>query len=121
MSNVYLNVEQQGDVTVCTSTELCHHIDETNVEDVGRHLMTVIQNAEPPRFVLALPTVEFFGSSFIEAMFRAWNRLNSRPAAKLVLCELQPYCREVVEVTHLDRLWPIVGTREEAVALCSGK
>jgi hypothetical protein len=28
---------------------------------------------------------------------------------------LNPYCREVLEVTHLDTLWPIYATRADAV------
>jgi len=115
----YLSVEKVGDVTVVVANAVCHHIDESNVEEIGRDLMGVIQACDPPLMVLALDAVEFFGSSFIEVLFRAWNRLNSQSNAKLVLCELQPYCREVVEVTHLNRLWPIETTRAAALKLAS--
>jgi hypothetical protein len=31
------------------------------------------------------------------------------------LCGLTAYCREVVGITHLDQLWRVFETREEAV------
>jgi hypothetical protein len=38
-----------------------------------------------------------------------------RPGGRLSLCGLTSYCREVVEITHLDQLWSIFETRDEAV------
>ena len=38
-----------------------------------------------------------------------------RPGGRLALCGLSGYCREVVEITHLDQLWSIYETRDEAV------
>ena len=71
-------------------------------------------DAEPPLVVLDLTHVEFFSSSFIELMFRLLKRLKSR-GGKLAICNLHPYCREVLEITNLHTLWPLADTREEAI------
>lgn len=95
------------------------HLDERVIDSVSRDLVEAAEAAPAGRMVLDLRSVEFFGSSFIEALFRAWNRLNRQEQGRLVLTGVQPYCREVLEVTHLDRLWPIEATRESAQARVS--
>ena len=68
-----------------------------------------------------MASTEFFGSSFIESLFRVWKKLNPKPGAKFAISGLQPYCKEVLEVTHLDRLWPLPANRAAAVALLCEK
>jgi anti-sigma B factor antagonist len=91
-------------------------IDETQVDLVNRRLLELASTTDQPVFVLDLTHVEFFGSSFIEGIFRVWKRLQGRQGSKFAICGLRPYCREVLEITHLDRLWPLYATRDEALA-----
>ncbi|MBS0205426.1 MAG: STAS domain-containing protein [Planctomycetes bacterium] len=116
-----LSVVMEGPVTVVVFGPGQRHLDEVGLEAIGNQLIAVAQDANPPLLVLDLTVTEFFGSSFIEILFRVWKRLNSRadgnaPAAKFAICGLQEHCREVMEVTHLDKLWPLYATRAEAVA-----
>ncbi|MEZ6054011.1 MAG: STAS domain-containing protein [Planctomycetaceae bacterium] len=76
--------------------------------------MLEASNADPPRMVVDLSQVEFFGSSFIELLFRMWKRLNER-SGQFALAGLSPYCDEVLAVTNLNKLWPSYETTEEAV------
>ncbi|MBX3441272.1 MAG: STAS domain-containing protein [Planctomyces sp.] len=77
----------------------------------------LLQAASPPtmRLVIDLRQTEFFGSSFIEILFRVWKRLKERNG-RFALLNSNPYCLEVLKVTHLDSLWPICDALEEAVA-----
>jgi anti-anti-sigma factor len=72
-------------------------------------------DADPPFVVLDLDGTEFFSSSFIEVMFRIWNRLKAR-AGRFAICGLHPYCQQVLEITNLHRIWPLTKTRAEAIA-----
>ena len=116
-----LVVLKEGDVTVVVFGPEQRQLDESGLERIGRQLVEVAEAAEPPLLVLDMAVTEFFGSSFIEALFRVWKKLNPRPGAKFAISGLQPYCKEVLEVTHLDRLWPLPDSRAAAVALVSGK
>lgn len=91
-------------------------IDEPHIELANRKLTDLVAASDSSRLVIDLTNVNFFGSSFIEVMFRAYKRIQSRDDAKFALCGLTPYCREVLEITHLDTLWPIYDTRADAVA-----
>jgi anti-anti-sigma factor len=69
--------------------------------------------------VLDLSHTRFFGSAFIELLFRAYNRVNEREGGVFALSGLTEYCAEVIAVTHLDRLWKVYPTRAAAVKALS--
>lgn len=116
---VYLQQVREGNVTVIELGPKCRLLDESLLDVVGQELMQAACAAQPPLIVIDLARTEFFGSGFIEVLFRAWNRVQQQPGGRLALCALQPYCREVLEVTHLDKLWPLFETRADAVASLS--
>jgi len=108
--------EQDG-VTVISLGPEYESLDEHLLDDLREILLTAAQQADPPRVVLDLSHTRFFGSAFLEILFRMWNRLQAREEGRLCISGLAPYCREVLEVTHLDRLWDIRETCDEAVQL----
>lgn len=91
-----------------------HSLDEAALSTLADEILQA-SNVEPPLLVVDLSQVEFFGSSFIEVLFRLWSRLNGRQG-KFALCGLSPYCREVIEVTNLDTLWTLYDDCDDAVA-----
>lgn len=106
---------REGKVTIVVFGPELKQLDESNVGDVSRKLVDIAENVPHPCLVLDMSSTEFFGSSFIEGLFRAWKKLNTKPNAKFGIAGLQPYCREVLEVTHLDKLWNLFDTRAAAV------
>lgn len=78
-------------------------------------LIEIAGEANPPLVVLDLSHTRFFGSSFIEVLFRLWTRLQGRPGGTFAICGLTPHCLDVLKITHLDTLWRLFPTREEAV------
>jgi anti-sigma B factor antagonist len=103
-----------GKVTIVVFGNELKQLDELNVAEVGQKLLELAESLPHPILVLDMGATEFFGSSFIEALFRVWKKLNNKPAAHFGIACLQPYCREVLEITHLDKLWPLFDTREAA-------
>ncbi len=108
-------VTTQDGVTVIALGRDCENLDEHRLEQLSEIIISTADAADPPLVVLDLSHTKFFGSAFIEIMFRAWNRLNSRPGGSFAISALTPYCAEVIETTHLDRLWPVFDTQDEAV------
>lgn len=93
-------------------------ITEDLINDVSDGMQHAVQ-AGPNRVLVDLGHVEFFSSSFIEVLFRIWNRIKAREGSRFALCSLQPYCREILEVTNLDTVWELYETREAALAAMS--
>jgi len=109
-------VTQEDGVTVIALGREFKSIDEMVMDDLREYLLEVSVAADPPRILIDLSQTEFFGSSFIELLFRIWNRMNSQKGGKFGVCGMTPYCREVLEITHLDQLWGIYANRDQALA-----
>lgn len=107
-------VTQDG-VTIVAFGPAFEKISEDVIPAVSDALL-LAAGGDNSRVVVDLSHTQFFGSSFIEALFRGWNKLKTRPEPMFVLCGLTSYCLEVLEVTNLNRLWPIYPDRESAVA-----
>jgi anti-sigma B factor antagonist len=109
------SITQEEGVTIISLGEEFESLNDLELENLKGALLDAAVQAEPPLVVLDLSRLRFFGSSFIEALFRAWSQLHTRPGGRMSLCGLTGYCREVVEVTHLDQLWSVFETRDDAV------
>lgn len=109
------HVYREGCVTVIELGEEYQSLDETVLTDLRDLILKAVDDADPPLVVLDLSHTTFFGSSFIELIFRAWNRIEAKKDGRFVLSGLTPYCREVISITHLDELWSIYDTAGEAV------
>jgi anti-sigma B factor antagonist len=109
------SVTSEAGVTIVTLGPEYENLEDTELETLKGVMLDVAEQADPPVVVLDLSNLRFFGSALIEGLFRAWNHLKARPGGRLSLCGLTSYCREVVEITHLDQLWSIFETREDAV------
>ncbi len=112
-------VETQHGVTVIQLGPEYENLDESLLDELRASILDVAETADPPKVVLDLSHTKFFGSAFIEIMFRAWKRVDAR-GGTFALSGLTTYCAEIVEVTHLDRLWTIYPGREAAVTALKG-
>jgi anti-anti-sigma factor len=111
--------KQQGVTIVAFGTEY-ENLDEVALDEgVGDVILESARDADPPLLLIDMSHVKFFGSSFIETLFRAYNRMNEREG-KFAICGLTPYCVEVIQVTHLDRMWSIFDSRDAAIEGLSG-
>ena len=105
----------QDGVTIVEFGPAFERISEDSIPAASEALIQAA-GGENSKVVIDLSQTQFFGSSFIEALFRGWNKLKTRPDAAFVLCGLTDYCREVLEVTNLNRLWPTYPDRAAAIS-----
>lgn len=108
-------ITKQDDVTVIVMGADCGGLDDEQLDELTGELLQVTDAADPPLVVLDLSQTKFFASTFIETIFRIWNRLNRRERGGFAISGLTPYCAEIISVTHLDRLWDVYDSSEEAV------
>lgn len=108
-------IETHGSVTCIRLGPEFENLDEHVLDMIRSKMLDTAQAADPPRVIVDLQYTSFFGSSFIEVLFRIWNRINGMPGGRFGISGLTDYCREVLEVTHLDKLWSLYPTFDEAV------
>lgn len=108
-------VIRENDVTIIELDPTYDSLDDSALDGFREMLLSEAEHADPPRVVLDFSRTTFIGSSFIELMIRAWKRLQQRQGV-MVLCGVQPFCYEILQITRLNSVWTIYPTRSEAVA-----
>lgn len=107
-------IHEQG-VTVVVTGPSYTGLQLDALEELGQVLLSAAAEATPARFVIDMSETTYISSSFIETLVRAWKRIKNSHGT-MALCGVQPLCREVLHVAHLDTIWPIYATRDEAIA-----
>lgn len=111
-----LQIFVEGGVTVISFGKDYAAIDEQKLDAIRAQLLAVTEQGTLPKaVVIDLSHTTFFGSSFIEVLFRIWKRVNGA-GGKFALAGLAGYCLEILTVTHLDTLWKNFPTRAAAIA-----
>jgi anti-sigma B factor antagonist len=110
--------ETVGDVTIVSFGPEPLSITEDIIADVSEILLEAT-HCTPPKLVVDLEHVEFFSSTFIETLFRVWNRMKAQERGAFALCNLHPYCLEILTITNLHTVWNIYDSREAALAAMS--
>lgn len=93
------------------------HINETLIQDARAALGGAADKvcaSESPNLLVDMENCVFFGSSFIEALFQAWKKIDVA-GGKFAVCGCNKDIREVFQVTRLDNVWPVYDNRAAAV------
>lgn len=108
-------IHKQDGVTIVAYASDCERITEDRIPETLDAMLAAV-DGERPVLLVDLSHVQFFGSSFIEVLFRVWNRVQQQHEGRFALCGLTSHCAEVIEVSNLDKLWQVFPTREAALA-----
>ena len=107
-------------VTVVAFGPEFERIDESMIATIGEVFGQVTSQKRRP-LVVDLSNTKFFGSSFIEMLFRLWNSAKDEKGHGFALAGVSDYCQEIMSVTNLQQLWPMYKARHQAVeAACRG-
>jgi len=107
-------VENQGEIGVVrfmTSQVL----DEMNVQQLGQELVDLVEKQYVVKMVINFEKIKFLSSAVLGKLIM----LNKKVAAqkgRLGFCCINDNIMQVFKITRLDKLIPIFGTEEEAVA-----
>ena len=91
----------------------------TLVEDEAREeweaLLDVVGKRDAKHAIIDLTELDYFGSIMLYLMVRLWKRVSAREG-NLVICNVSKVGEEILKTAKFDSMWPIVATRDEALA-----
>ncbi len=108
-----LSIRDEDGVTVIGFEPVYDALDDASMAATQKSMLDATQN-HAPLVLCDFTETKYFGSAFIEILARAWQRLRAR-GGHMVLCNLQPFCRQVLTVANLDDVWEFFDSREEAL------
>jgi anti-anti-sigma factor len=93
------------------------NLSELELSYFDEEFRTVIRQLETSGFrhiVLDFQGTDYYGSTALGFFLKLWKRVRSVDG-KMVFCNVSTYEQEILRLTRLDTLWPICGTREDAL------
>jgi anti-anti-sigma factor len=114
MAKSDIDVLTQNSVTVVVLGSEYDNLDEVQLEATSARLLQISQEINPPLMLVDMSRTQFFGSAFLGALFRVWNRLKAR-GGKLAISHATGICADVLHVTHVHKLWQMYDSNDEAV------
>ena len=108
-------VEQIGDATVVRFPRE-GFLGEQTVEAIGADLSAAVAAQDRPRIILDLTSVTFLGSAALGKLMQVRKRAQTA-SGSVVLVTGSPEALKVLNAFHLERLFTIVPTVDEALAV----
>src|SRR6516165_6757061 len=107
-------IERHGDLTLIAATPTLENLEFGLEEQVASLIISPLRRQESPLVVFDLSAVDYFGSMFLALLLRCWKLVQSK-GGEMVLAGVSDRARELLRITALDMVWPMYGTRREAM------
>lgn len=107
-------IEKQGTVTIAHLSLEYASADVSAMTGVQRRLLQWSEQAEPPLLLWDLADTACFGAEFMNIMLRCYGLIKRREGW-FALCNVKSTPLEMLKVTHLNTLWPIYLSQDEAI------
>lgn len=88
---------------------------DTNVRRELDEVLADFQESERRHVIVDFCQTAYFGSSLLEGLRLVWNRVHAQQG-RMILCNVSPIGREILEVAKFDHLWPIMTDADAALA-----
>jgi len=112
--NGTFEIEQtDGTVILTALTDL----GEFELEYVKRHFaetLDLLSMRHIDNVVVDLNHADYYGSSALGFFVSLW-KLVANNGGQLVLCNVSKHGAEILHITHLDRVWDVVRTKDDAL------
>lgn len=109
------NIVQQEGVTILELDREYDALDEARFQQARDVVVRAADHSEPARLLVDMTQTVYISSSFMELLFRAWKRIRQRKGRFAVCCPNE-FCSEVLQVSRVDRLFPVLPSRAAGLA-----
>ena len=86
--------------------------DDSVLHELDR-ILAEIGTSAAQAVIVDFHRIAYFGSSLLEALRVVWRHLQPLDG-RIVLCNLSPVGREIIELAKFDHVWPIVDSLADA-------
>ncbi|HET6423349.1 MAG TPA: response regulator [Planctomycetaceae bacterium] len=112
----FFRCQQEGSVLV---VQVLRPVGSLAEQDVMRDLDQILiatENSPSCKVLIDFNQAAYFGSSLLEALRIIWTKIEHREG-RMMLCNLAPVGKEIVQIAKFDQLWPVCETKAEALEL----
>jgi anti-anti-sigma factor len=112
--NGTFRIEQVDDTIIVIPMMNLGEFEYARIDRDGRSVLDRLAAAHAKHVVVDCNQMEYYGSAALGFFVRVWKRLRMQ-GGHMAFCNVSPEERHILELTRLDTLWAICGSREEAL------
>jgi stage II sporulation protein AA (anti-sigma F factor antagonist) len=112
--NGTFQIEQQDDTVVVTPLIDLRELEYELIERDGKTVLDRLAAAHAKNVVVDFDKTDYYGSTALGFFVKLWKRSRTH-GGHMAFCNVSPHEREILELTRLDTLWSICGSRDEAL------
>ena len=116
---MYAIVTKEKGITVVEVTAPGRILDQEVCPALEEQIQAAADGADPPIVLVDLPHSDYFSNAFNRVLANVWRSLKQRDG-QLALSSLNEPCRQMINNLHLDTIWAVFETRDEAISELSG-
>ena len=109
-------VDRVGDTVIVAPSSDLNEVVYQSIESGASQVLSVLNDPSAKNVVVDFRWTDYFGSTALAFLVRLWKRVIERKG-RMALCNLSEREQEILRVTKLDGLWPLVGSRAEAIRM----
>ena len=109
-------VDRVGDTVIVAPSSDLNEVAFQSIESGASQVLSVLNDPSAKNVVVDFHWTDYFGSTALAFLVRLWKRVIERKG-RMALCNLSEHEQEILRVTKLDGLWPLVGSRAEAIRM----
>jgi len=106
--------ERQGKTLIVTPVADLRELDYPQIEAGAREMLHLLKNGAIANVVIDFHKTDYYGSTALGFFVCVWKKIRTR-GGKMAFCNISDHELEILNVTRLDKLWPICSSRAEAI------
>jgi anti-anti-sigma factor len=110
-----LDYERDKDILIILPRANLAESDYEQIEEGAKDVLALLNNGQVKNVVMDFTHTNYYGSTALGFFLKLWKRVKSQNG-KMAFCNVSEHEREILQLTHLDTLWPICKNRSEALA-----
>lgn len=114
-NNGTFKIEEHGETLIITPTIALGELEYDRIVSGARVALDQLAAKHSKNVVLDLANSDYSGSLALGFFVRLWKKVR-QAGGRMVLCNVSNHEREILQVTRLDGLWDMYGSRDEALA-----
>jgi anti-anti-sigma factor len=107
-------IEQQNDTLIIVPAVDMGEWDYQRIEAAGREILELLNGSAIKNLVLDFSKTASYGSTALAVFLKLWKGVRMRNG-RMAFCNVSDHEKEVLQITKLDKMWPICSSRSEAL------
>jgi anti-anti-sigma factor len=107
-------IEQQDDTIIVVLAVDLRELEYQRIEEGARNILDLLNGTGIKHVVLDFHKTDYYGSTALGFFVKLWKRVRRRNG-RMAFGNVSAHEKEILQITHLDHLWPICSSRIEAL------